>query len=42
LDSPPAYRWKGASLYQIVFHLEKRSDVRTGVNPYTLGIQPLR
>ncbi|MCX6563139.1 MAG: hypothetical protein NTU60_05985 [Candidatus Aminicenantes bacterium] len=42
LDSPPAYRWKRASLYQIVVHLEKRSDVRTGVNPYTLGIQPLR
>jgi len=41
-DSPPAYRWKGANLYQIVFHLEKRSDVRTGVDPYTLGIQPLR
>ena len=41
-ESPPAYRWKGASLYEIVFHLEKRSDVKTGVNPYLLGIQPLR
>jgi len=41
-ESPPAYRWKGASLYQIVVHLEKRSDVRTGINPYTLGIQPVR
>lgn len=40
--SPPAYRWKGANLYQIVFHLEKRSDVRTGLNPYTLGIRPVR
>lgn len=41
-DSPPAYRWNGASLYRLVFHLEKKSDVRTAVNPYTLGIQPLR
>jgi len=41
-ESPPAYRWKGASLYEVVFHLEKRSDVRTGVNPYTLAFQPLR
>jgi len=41
-ESPPAYRWKGANLYRIVFHLEKRSEVQTGVNPYTLGIQPLR
>lgn len=40
-DTPPAYRWNGASLYRLVFHLEKKSNVRTGVNPYALSLQPL-
>jgi len=41
VDSPPAYKWNGSDLYRITIHLEKRSDVRTGVNPYTLGFQPV-
>lgn len=42
LESPPAYRWKTSYLYDLTVHLEKTSDVRTGVNPYALSIQPVR
>ncbi len=42
LESPPAYRWKTSYLYDLTVHLEKTSDVRTGVNPYALSIQPAR
>jgi len=42
LDSPPAYRWKKFSLYGVSIHLEKKSDVLTGLNPYLLGFQPVR
>jgi hypothetical protein len=42
LESPPAYRWKNSSLYRATIHLERKSDVRTGLNPYILGLQPVR
>jgi len=42
LESPPAYRWKKFNLYRLGIHLEKKSDVRTGLNPYYLGFQPVR
>lgn len=42
LESPPAYRWKNSNLYRVTIHLERKSDVRTGVNPYVLGFQPVR
>jgi hypothetical protein len=41
-DAPPAYCWKKKYLYRISIHLEKRSDVRTGINPYQFAIQPER
>ena len=42
LESPPAYRWKKFNLYRLGIHLEKKSDVETGLNPYLLGFQPVR
>ena len=42
VDRPPAYRWGRALLYRISLHLERRSDVRTGENPYQFAITPVR
>ena len=41
-ESPPAYRWRGKSLYRATIRLERKSDVRTGLNPYVFGLQPVR
>jgi hypothetical protein len=42
IEAPAAYAWKGLSLYLVTVHLERQSDVRTGINPYLLRFQPLR
>ena len=42
VESPPAYRWNGKYLYRATIHLERMSDVRTGINPYVFGIRPVR
>lgn len=42
IESPPAYRWNGKYLYRATIHLERMSDVRTGVNPYVFGLRPVR
>jgi hypothetical protein len=42
IESPPAYRWNGKYLYRATIHLERMSDVRTGLNPYVFGIRPVR
>jgi hypothetical protein len=42
IDDPPAYRWKGRYLYRATIHLERMSDVQTGLNPYVFGIRPAR
>ena len=42
LDAPPAYRWRGLSLYRVTVRLDRRSMARTGVNPYVLGFRPAR
>jgi len=42
IESPPAYRWNGKFLYRATIHLERMSDVRTGVNPYVFGVRPVR
>ncbi|MCJ7563217.1 MAG: hypothetical protein MUP52_01335 [Candidatus Aminicenantes bacterium] len=42
LESPPAYRWKKFNLYRLGIHLEKKSDVQTGLNPYHLEFRPVR
>jgi hypothetical protein len=39
---PPAYPWKGASLYQLSIRLENKSAARTGVTPYILALSPGR
>ena len=40
IESPPAYRWKGLSLYRISIRLDKKSDVRTAVTPYVFALRP--
>ncbi len=42
LEWPPAYRWKGLSLYHVSLHLENKSDVRTAVTPYVFVLRPGR
>jgi hypothetical protein len=42
IDAPPVYRWKGLNLYRATVRLDKRSAVRTSVNPYVLGFLPVR
>lgn len=42
VEAPPPYRWKNTNLYRVTIHLEKKSDVRTGVNPYLFAIRPVR
>ncbi|MBN2398903.1 MAG: hypothetical protein JXI33_01035 [Candidatus Aminicenantes bacterium] len=42
IESPPAYRWKGLNLYRISIRLDKKSDVRTAVTPYTFTLRPGR
>ncbi len=40
--APPAYRWKKSYLYRISIHLEKKSDVKTGLDPYQFALEPVR
>ena len=42
LEAPPAYRWRGLNLYRVTVRLDKRSEVRTSVNPYALAFLPVR
>ncbi len=42
VERPPAYRWGNDFLYRISLHLERRSEVRTGENPYQFAITPGR
>jgi hypothetical protein len=42
LEAPAPYRWKGLSLYRITVRLDRKSDAKTGVNPYVLGFRPKR
>jgi hypothetical protein len=42
IEAPPAYRWKGLSLYRLSLRLDKRSAVRTGVTPYVFALRPGR
>jgi hypothetical protein len=42
VDAPPPYRWNGTNLYRVTISLEKKSDVRTGINPYLFAIRPVR
>jgi hypothetical protein len=41
-ESPPAYRRKNLFLYKVSIHLERKSDVRTVLNPYVFAIRPVR
>jgi hypothetical protein len=41
-ENPPAYRLEKAYLYRISIHLEKKSDVRTGIDPYQFALEPGR
>jgi len=41
-ENPPAYRLGKAYLYRISIHLEKKSDVRTGIDPYQFALEPVR
>ncbi|MGD0782704.1 MAG: hypothetical protein ABSA30_07580, partial [Candidatus Aminicenantales bacterium] len=41
-ENPPAYRLGKAYLYRISLHLEKRSDVKTGIDPYQFALEPVR
>ncbi len=41
-EAPPAYRLGKAYLYRISLHLEKRSEVKTGVDPYQFALEPVR
>ena len=40
--APPAYSWRGLSLYRATVRLDRKSDVRTSVNPYALAFRPAR
>jgi hypothetical protein len=42
IESPPAYDWKGLSLYLLSIRLDKKSDVRTAVMPYVFALRPGR
>jgi hypothetical protein len=42
IDTPPAYPWKGRSLYRLSIRLDKKSDVRTAVTPYMFVLRPGR
>ncbi len=41
-ESPPVYRRRNQFFYKISIHLERRSDVRTVLNPYLFSIRPVR
>ena len=42
IKNPPAYRLAGAFLYRVAIHLENKSDVRTGIDPYQFALEPVR
>ncbi|MCX6566689.1 MAG: hypothetical protein NTW38_09790 [Candidatus Aminicenantes bacterium] len=42
IESPPAYPWKGQSLYRVTIQLGRKSDVRTAVTPYVFALRPAR
>jgi len=39
VERPPAYPWKGRSLYRVSIRLERKSDVRTAVTPYVFALR---
>jgi hypothetical protein len=41
-ENPPAYSLGKSYLYRIAIRLEKKSDVRTGIDPYQFALEPVR